>query len=112
MLREGDVVTRLAHIHESPVLAEPVGVVHEDDEVVVVNKPASWPVHPCGNYRLNSLVYILGRDLGYRNLRPIHRLDKVSIVQEPKAETRFFLALTGARTFFILRLYSSFCVYY
>jgi 23S rRNA-/tRNA-specific pseudouridylate synthase len=77
IVREGDVITRLAHVHESPVLDEEVGIVHEDDQLVVVDKPASWPVHSCGNYRLNSLVYILARDLGYRDLRPIHRLDKV-----------------------------------
>jgi 23S rRNA-/tRNA-specific pseudouridylate synthase len=57
-----------------------VKIVYEDKEVLVVDKPASWPVHPCGNYRLNSLLYILARELGYRNLRPVHRLDKVSIL--------------------------------
>jgi 23S rRNA-/tRNA-specific pseudouridylate synthase len=77
IVRENDVISRLVHVHESPVLDEAVRIVHEDEEVLVVDKPASWPVHPCGNYRLNSLVYILGRDRGYRNLRPIHRLDKV-----------------------------------
>ena len=32
-----------------------VEVLYEDEEIVVVNKPPSWPVHPCGNYKFNSL---------------------------------------------------------
>ncbi len=71
-------------------------MVYEDESVVVVDKPASWPVHPCGNYRLNSLLYSLGREQGYRNLRPIHRLDKVWlgwVGVEP--ETFFVWSLIG-----------------
>lgn len=94
VVREGDVLSRLLHAHESPVLDEEARVVHEDAEVLVVDKPASWPVYPCGNHRLNSLVYILGRDRGYRNLRPIHRLDKatsglVICAKQPEVTAKF-----------------------
>ena len=33
----------------------------QDDEVVVVDKPASMPVHPCGRYRHNSVIFILAK---------------------------------------------------
>jgi 23S rRNA-/tRNA-specific pseudouridylate synthase len=33
----------------------------EDEEVVVVDKPASMPVHPCGRYRHNTVIFILAK---------------------------------------------------
>ena len=32
-----------------------IDIVHDDDDYLVVDKPPSIPVHPCGRYRL---VYI------------------------------------------------------
>eukprot|EP00096_Caligus_rogercresseyi_P014627 TRINITY_DN712_c3_g1_i1.p1 TRINITY_DN712_c3_g1~~TRINITY_DN712_c3_g1_i1.p1 ORF type:complete len:383 (+),score=127.69 TRINITY_DN712_c3_g1_i1:592-1740(+) len=49
-----------------------------DDELVVVNKPASIPVHPCGRYRHNTVVFILAKEYGLKNLRTIHRLDRLT----------------------------------
>jgi RluA family pseudouridine synthase len=72
---EGDQVAHLVHRHESPILSGCIGVVHEDEAYLVVNKPASVPCHPCGTYRKNSLVYLLAM-MGWRDLRIVHRLDK------------------------------------
>jgi hypothetical protein len=33
-------------------------------------------VHPCGRYRHNTVVFILAKDYGLKNLRTIHRLDR------------------------------------
>ena len=30
--------------HEPPVTSQPIRIVHEDDEVLVINKPSSIPV--------------------------------------------------------------------
>lgn len=56
-----------------------VEIVAETDSVVVVNKPASVPVHPCGQYRKNTVVAILEaeRGDGFRALSPVHRLDRL-----------------------------------
>lgn len=72
-----DKIVHMLHRHESPVLctAEEIYVVWEDERVVVVDKPASVPIHPCGTYRKNSLVYILAAH-GWKDLRVVHRLDK------------------------------------
>lgn len=72
---EGDEVIHVVHRHESPVIDRAITVVHEDKDILVVNKPPSWPCHPCGTYRKNSLLYILAAK-GWRNLRIVHRLDK------------------------------------
>ncbi|KAF3426946.1 hypothetical protein E2986_03356 [Frieseomelitta varia] len=49
-----------------------------DEDVVVVNKPASIPVHPCGRYRHNTVVFILAKEYNLKNLRTIHRLDRLT----------------------------------
>lgn len=55
---------------------KPIDIVHEDDNILVVNKPPSMPIHPCGQYHHNTLVKILHNEKGMKNLRVIHRLDR------------------------------------
>ena len=43
-------------------------MLHEDDDIIVVNKPGSVPVHPTGRYRHNSVIHMLARDRGLANL--------------------------------------------
>ncbi|KAA6423566.1 MAG: RNA pseudourine synthase 7-like [Trebouxia sp. A1-2] len=65
------------HRHEPPVLNLPLEVVAETQDLIAVHKPASMPVHACGQYRKNTVMALLqmGRpDLG--KLFPVHRLDK------------------------------------
>lgn len=40
-------VCHKVHRHEPPVAADPLRVVHEDEQLVVINKPASIPVRMC-----------------------------------------------------------------
>jgi len=63
----------------------PVDIVHEDDDLMVVNKEADMVVHPAfGNWTgtlANAILHHLGRkaeDLDTSDLRPgiVHRLDK------------------------------------
>lgn len=58
----------------------PVGVVYEDDWLLVVDKPAGMPVHPSRGHVDGTLVNaLLGRGLaGGEDYRPgiVHRLDK------------------------------------
>ena len=58
--------------------SEKIKIVHIDDDLVAVNKPASIPVHPCGRYRHNTVVFILAKEHGLKNLRTIHRLDRLT----------------------------------
>jgi 23S rRNA-/tRNA-specific pseudouridylate synthase len=39
-------------------------IIHEDDELVVVNKPASIPVHPSGQYHYNTITCLLSNYYG------------------------------------------------
>lgn len=77
-LRHNDRLANTVHRHEVPVTAEPIGIVHVDADVLVVNKPASVPVHPCGRYRHNTVVFLLAKERGFRDLKTVHRLDRLT----------------------------------
>ncbi|XP_041451894.1 RNA pseudouridylate synthase domain-containing protein 2 isoform X2 [Drosophila obscura] len=68
----------LYYRHEVPVSLQSITIVHMDEDIVVVNKPASIPVHPCGRYRHNTVVFILAKSHNLKNLRTIHRLDRLT----------------------------------
>ncbi|WP_411893655.1 RluA family pseudouridine synthase [Winogradskyella sp. A2] len=70
--------------HEQLLVAEniPIDVVYEDDDVLVVNKPAGMVVHPGhGNYSgtlINGLIYHIENLPNNSSNRPglVHRIDK------------------------------------
>ncbi|KAL7063114.1 hypothetical protein AAHC03_0215 [Spirometra sp. Aus1] len=77
-LRDSDLVEHYLHRHELPVLDEEIKTVFEDDQLLVVNKPSSYPVHPCGQFHHNTLVKVLYNERGLSNLHVIHRLDRMT----------------------------------
>lgn len=78
-MKNGDVISHTTHRHEPPVTAASVGIVHEDEDIIVINKPAGVPVHPAGRYHFNSLVEIMRseRGAGFDPL-PCNRLDRLT----------------------------------
>ncbi|XP_017042841.1 RNA pseudouridylate synthase domain-containing protein 2 isoform X2 [Drosophila ficusphila] len=77
-IKHNDLLANVVHRHEVPVTSQPIKVVYMDKDIVVVNKPASIPVHPCGRYRHNTVVFILAKEHNLKNLRTIHRLDRLT----------------------------------
>ncbi|KAH7313852.1 pseudouridine synthase [Stachybotrys elegans] len=79
IVRNGDLVSHTLHRHEPPVTAEPVGIVHEDEDIIVINKPAGVPVHAAGRYNFNTVVEIIRaeRGEGFMPL-PCNRLDRLT----------------------------------
>ncbi|NBX92253.1 MAG: RluA family pseudouridine synthase [Proteobacteria bacterium] len=68
------------YLHVLPKASEPpvnpnVGILYEDESIIIVNKPAPLPVHPSGRFQRNTLQYILNRVYYPRIPKPIHRLD-------------------------------------
>uniref|UniRef100_A0A915IXC2 Pseudouridine synthase n=1 Tax=Romanomermis culicivorax TaxID=13658 RepID=A0A915IXC2_ROMCU len=78
ILKEHDVLTNIAHRHEVPILDRPFKIVLEDENVLIIDKPCSLPVHPCGRYYFNSLTSILEIDYKYKDLRLMYRLDRLT----------------------------------
>ncbi|KAL7161886.1 hypothetical protein ACSBR2_042378 [Camellia fascicularis] len=70
-------ISHFLHRHEPPVKAMEVSVLQKELDVLTVCKPASVPVHPCGQYRKNTVVGILQAEHGLASLFPIHRLDRL-----------------------------------
>uniref|UniRef100_A0A7M4FLK2 Pseudouridine synthase n=1 Tax=Crocodylus porosus TaxID=8502 RepID=A0A7M4FLK2_CROPO len=78
VLKNNDFLRNTAHRHEPPVTAQPIQVLAENDEMVVVDKPSSLPVHPCGRFRHNTVIFILGKEHNLKELHTIHRLDRMT----------------------------------
>lgn len=68
VLQDNDVLTSSVHRHELPVLALDVKIVFESETMLIVDKPPSIPVHPCGRYRFNSMTAIMRKEYGYEDL--------------------------------------------
>ncbi len=101
LIQQGDELTHTVHRHEpavglsdlsscttSPadnekeVEAPPIDIVYEDDTILVVDKPASMPIHACGAYNYNTLLEVLAHwkpdNYGTGKLFTVHRLDKLT----------------------------------
>ncbi|XP_075019743.1 pseudouridylate synthase RPUSD2 [Calonectris borealis] len=78
VLKNNDFLRNTVHRHEPPVTAQPIQILVEDNEVVVVDKPSSLPVHPCGRFRHNTVIFILGKEHDLKELHTIHRLDRMT----------------------------------
>lgn len=68
------------YLHVEPSTVEPdvnvdIRIVHEDEAILVIHKPAPLPMHPCGRFNRNSLQFILGELYHPQSPRPAHRLD-------------------------------------
>jgi len=75
-----DEIEHLVHRHEPDVNYVPAEsmIADEDENFLVVDKPASLTVHPSGAFRKNSLTFILGAEKNLIDLYPIHRLDRLT----------------------------------
>lgn len=79
VLRNGDLISHTLHRHEPPVTEEAVQVIHEDEDMIVINKPAGVPVHPAGRYNFNSVTEIMRSDRGRGYMPyPCNRLDRLT----------------------------------
>ncbi|XP_030937434.1 RNA pseudouridine synthase 7 isoform X2 [Quercus lobata] len=72
IVKQSQKISHFLHRHEPPVMAYDVSVLQNELDVLTVCKPASVPVHPCGQYRKNTIVGILQADV-----LAIHRLDRL-----------------------------------
>lgn len=101
VIQRGDLVSHEMHRHEPPVMDwyqsneqssnqsdskssnqpmsqtpfSSIPIVHQDDQLIVINKPGSIAIHPCGKYWHNTIIAIM-RHEGRGELFPVHRLDR------------------------------------
>ncbi|MBS0421167.1 MAG: sulfurtransferase [Proteobacteria bacterium] len=83
------------YLHRVPAVIEPdvnmhVEVLHEDEALVVLNKPAPLPMHPGGRFLRNTLQHLLDTVYSPQKPRPSHRLDANTTGVVVVARTRHF----------------------
>jgi tRNA pseudouridine synthase 9 len=78
LVKNSDLIENKLHRHEPPVCDEKIEVVYESDELLIICKPGSIPVHPTGRYHHNTLTSILRHDMGYDELHPVNRIDRLT----------------------------------
>ena len=61
--------------HETPIPFE-ARVLHQDEHIIVVDKPHFLPVTPGGRFLRETLLVRLKKQTGLAHLTPIHRLDR------------------------------------
>ncbi len=75
LVREGERFDQLEPMSVEPDVSTAIQVLHEDDEFIILSKPAPLPVHASGRFNRNTLRNIL--NIVWFPCRPhiVHRLD-------------------------------------
>ncbi|MGC3958851.1 MAG: pseudouridine synthase [Verrucomicrobiota bacterium] len=82
-------------LHKFPNVTEPdvngrVEILHEDEAIIVLNKPAPLPMHAGGRFYRNTLQHILNEVYHPQKPHPAHRLDANTTGVVLVARTRHF----------------------
>ena len=91
--RAGEEWTRVFPGTVEPAVDAAVKVLWEDEAIVVLDKPAPLPMHPCGRFNRNTLVHFLHAAWHPEKPRPAHRLDANTRGLVVCARTRHFAKL-------------------
>ncbi|GMT13853.1 hypothetical protein PFISCL1PPCAC_5150 [Pristionchus fissidentatus] len=78
VISNNDVIEHWGHRHEHPILDEEIRIVADTPSLLVIDKPASMPVHACGQYALHTILGQLRVRYGITGLRVLHRLDRTT----------------------------------
>jgi tRNA pseudouridine synthase 9 len=100
IVKSSDLIGHKLHRHEPPVTAQEIKVLHRNEGLLVIDKPASIPAHPSGRYRFNTIVEILRNELGIKHLSIINRLDRLTsgiciLATDPKAAEHLHQQMEG-----------------
>ena len=75
IVKPGQVYQHLFPSTIEPAVNTDVKIIHEDEALFVVDKPAPLPMHPCGRFNRNTLTWILNQVYVDEKPRMAHRLD-------------------------------------
>jgi RluA family pseudouridine synthase len=104
------------YLHKFPNVTEPevngrVEILHEDEALIVVNKPAPLPMHAGGRFYRNTLQHILNQVYHPQKPHPAHRLDANTTGIVLVTRTRHFagklqpqFARGGVEKFYLVRV--------
>nr|WP_255518972.1 RluA family pseudouridine synthase [Luteolibacter marinus] len=92
-VRAGEQWTRVMPGVVEPAVNADVAVLHEDEAILILDKPAPLPMHPSGRFNRNTLVHFLHAAWHPEKPRPAHRLDANTSGLVVCARTRHFAKL-------------------
>jgi tRNA pseudouridine synthase 9 len=78
VVKNSDLIENRIHRHEPPVCDTKIEIVFESEDMLIISKPSSIPVHATGRYRHNTIINILKYENGYEELHPVNRLDRLT----------------------------------
>ncbi len=90
IVRAGQRYQHLFPNQTEPEVNGAVEILHEDEALIVVNKPAPLPMHAGGRYYLNTLQHFLNEAYHPQQPHPAHRLDAHTTGLVLVARTRQF----------------------
>ncbi len=85
-------------LHRQPAQIEPavsadIRLLHEDEALIVLDKPAPLPMHPGGRFNRNTLQHFMMRAFHPLKPRPAHRLDANTTGLVVFTKTKHFASL-------------------
>ena len=75
IVREGERFDQLEPMLVEPDVSADIRILHEDDEFIVINKPAPLPMHASGRFNRNTLRHIINQVWFPQRPHIVHRLD-------------------------------------
>lgn len=93
VVRGGERIIQIFPPATEPPVSADIRVIHEDEAIVVIHKPAPLPMHASGRFHRNTLQHILNEVYAPKYPRPVHRLDSNTTGLVAFARTRHFCRL-------------------
>jgi len=93
LVRAGERCIQIIPGTTEPDVNAGIRILHEDEALLVLHKPAPLPTHPSGRFNRNTLQYILSQVYAPQRPKFAHRLDANTTGLVVCARTRHFAAL-------------------
>jgi RluA family pseudouridine synthase len=74
-LKGGDITQHNSEPRKEPWINDDIKLLYDDEEIMIINKPAPLPMHPSGRFNKNSLTKILTLAFPEEDFKIVHRLD-------------------------------------
>jgi RluA family pseudouridine synthase len=92
-VRSGQQILHLFPATREPEVSAAIRVLHVDEALIVIDKPAPLPFHPGGRFNRNTLQYLLSVAFHPQRPRPAHRIDANTTGVVVVCRTRHFAGL-------------------
>ncbi len=93
----GERYLRIIPAQIEPEVNPDIRILHEDEAIVVLEKPAPLPMHPGGRFNRNTLQFILNAAYAPQKIQAAHRLDANTTGLVVCTRTRHFARLLQPR---------------